>query len=139
MKEEFPTYEEMLKEAYTRLPAVGIETSRFEPPKIQTQIQGNRTQILNVSQIADSLDRKREHIIKFFSRELASTSDMKDDSIFLGRFNQQFMEQKLTKYIDEFVLCKECKKPDTELIKKEGVTALRCKACGAARPVRTIK
>lgn len=137
--EKFPTYEEMLKEAYKRLPNVEIQTSRFEPPKIQTQIQGNRTQILNISQIAGALDRATEHIIKFFSRELASTSDMKDNSIFLGRFNQQFMEQKLAKYIDEFVLCKECKKPDTELIKKEGVTALRCKACGAARPVRTIK
>ena len=137
--DNFPTYEEMLKEAYKRLPNIGVETSRFESPKIQTQIQGNRTQILNIPQLADSLDRKKEHLIKFFSRELASTSDMKDTSIFLGRFSQQFMEQKLTKYIDEFVLCKECKKPDTELIKKEGVTMLRCKACSAARPVRSIK
>ncbi|MFW6225798.1 MAG: translation initiation factor IF-2 subunit beta, partial [bacterium] len=40
------------------------------------------------------------------------------------------------KYAEEFVLCPECGKPDTELIKEEGITKLHCLACGAKHPVQ---
>ncbi|MEK6812055.1 MAG: translation initiation factor IF-2 subunit beta, partial [Nanoarchaeota archaeon] len=37
----------------------------------------------------------------------------------------------------EFVLCKECKKPDTELLREDRVTFIHCLACGAKHPVRS--
>ncbi len=42
------------------------------------------------------------------------------------------------KYIDDFVTCKQCLKPDTVLVSSKGVMTLKCEACGAINPVRKI-
>ena len=36
----------------------------------------------------------------------------------------------------EFVICKECGKPDTELKKENRLNFINCLACGAKHPVR---
>jgi len=38
-------------------------------------------------------------------------------------------------YIKEYVICSECGRPDTHLIKSDRILTLRCDACGAHRPV----
>nr|1K81_A Chain A, PROBABLE TRANSLATION INITIATION FACTOR 2 BETA SUBUNIT [Methanocaldococcus jannaschii] len=36
------------------------------------------------------------------------------------------------------VICRECGKPDTKIIKEGRVHLLKCMACGAIRPIRMI-
>ncbi|MBU2104898.1 MAG: translation initiation factor IF-2 subunit beta, partial [Nanoarchaeota archaeon] len=43
---------------------------------------------------------------------------------------------KIEQYVGEFVLCKECGKPDTELKKEDRLTFIHCLACGAKHSVR---
>jgi len=38
-----------------------------------------------------------------------------------------------------YVLCSECKKPDTILIKENRMTFVKCEACGARKRVEDIK
>ena len=40
-------------------------------------------------------------------------------------------------YTKEFVVCKECLKPDTEIIKDKAFTFVHCLACGAKHAVRS--
>jgi len=43
----------------------------------------------------------------------------------------------IEQYVEEFVLCRECKKPDTEIIKEGKFSMLHCLACGAKHPVNS--
>jgi translation initiation factor 2 subunit 2 len=46
------------------------------------------------------------------------------------------INQKVEQYVKEFVLCKECGKPDTELSKEDRMSFVKCLACGAKHSVR---
>jgi translation initiation factor 2 subunit 2 len=134
------SYEQLLDKAYSELPEVSEETVRFEIPTVKGGMQGNRTVISNLSQIAAALRRPEAHLYKFFLRELATTGDQKKgQTVFVGRFRSAFLNAKIEKYVNEFVYCKQCKKPDTHLTKEQGVTLLVCEACGAKSTVRTLK
>lgn len=134
------TYEELLEEAYKKLPEAGKEEVRFEVPKVKGTIAGNKTIITNLPQIAAALRRQFEHLLKFLLRELATTGEVKTgETIFVGRFRSEFLNQKIEKYVKEFVLCSQCSKPDTHLEKVDNITFLVCEACGARSTVRTLK
>jgi len=73
-------------------------------------------------------------------RELATTGSVKaGGTIFVGKFGASALNAKIEKYVAEFVLCDQCKKPDTKLVKERGLTFKQCEACGAKSSVRTLK
>ncbi len=133
------TYEKMLERAYKNLPAVSKKTTRFEVPSVTGSIQGNKTIVTNLSQISNKLGRPQKHLLKFLLRELATTGSGKETVTFIGKFSSKALNEKIDKYIKEFVLCDQCNKPDTKLLKDRGVTFKQCEACGARSTVRTIK
>jgi len=133
-------YDDMLNKAYKELPEAKAGSSRFEIPKVHGRLQGNRTILTNIHQIAKDLRRDVNHVVKFLLRELATTGDIKSNSvIFNGKYSPSMLNSKVEKYVKEFILCEQCNKPDTELIKEKGVTFKRCEACGSKSSVRSIK
>ncbi len=129
-------YEKLLKQGYKDLPDVSAEKARFEIPKVRGHIQGNKTVLSNFYQIAATLNRKPEHIIKFLTKELASPATQKRSYIIFGsRIPASRINAKIEKYVDEYVLCKECGKPDTKLIKEDNYVFVKCLACGSRRSV----
>ena len=46
---------------------------------------------------------------------------------------------KIKEYIDTYVICSECNRPDTHLVKQGRTTLIRCDACGAFRSVKSRK
>ena len=134
-------YRALLDAAYQALPNVQEkEQFRLELPKIKGGIQGNKTVITNLQQIANALRRPLDHLLKFLLRELATTCERKKGEIvFMGVFRADLLNQKIEKYIKEFVICPKCGKPDTHLQKEGSVTYLVCEACGTRTPVRTLK
>lgn len=134
------TYEEMLNKAYEELPKAKATAGRFEVPEVHGRLQGSKTILTNLHQIARDLRRNISHLFKFMLRELATTGEIKQNSIiFNGKFAPAILNAKIEKYVKEFVLCNQCSKPDTELIKERGLTFKRCEACGAKTSVRSIK
>ena len=129
----------MLDKLYKELPKKTTKTERFEMPVFITFIQGKQTIIKNLSEVANKLRRDPNHLLKYVSKELAvpGTFDGKRGSL-NGKFKDDLMQSRLKKYIDEFVMCNECKKPDTELINFEGIKYKRCEVCGARAPVKAI-
>ncbi len=132
-------YEEMLEKAYKEMPDISVKSNeRFEIPKVRGHIEGNKTIISNFLQIAKTLNRNPKHLLKFLQRELATPATIQNDLLILGsRVSSGKINQKIEEYAKLFVICPECGKPDTVLIKEKGVLMLKCQACGAKHPVRT--
>lgn len=132
-------YEEMLNRAIARIPKKLVSNERFEIPKVNGHFEGNKTVITNFLQIANTLNRKPEHILKFLQRELATPGEIKNKFLYLGsRIPSQRINEKIEEYCKRFVICSECKRPDTKLVKERGVLTLVCHACGARRTVKDI-
>ena len=132
-------YEKLLDEAYKKVRRVSMEGSeRFEISKAEGHFEGKKTIISNFSQIASYLRRNVSHFQKFILRELATSGQMEGDRLVLNnKIPSSKINQKIDEYAKEFVLCKECGKPDTELIKEERMSFIRCLACGARHPARS--
>ena len=131
-------YEELLEQAYEKVKQVDSSSGRFEIPKVEGRFEGRKTILTNFSQIASHLRRKPEHLQKFLLKELAASGQQEDDRLVLNmKVSGAKIIQKIEQYVKEFVLCKECGKPDTELTKEDRLTFIRCLACGAKHSVRS--
>ena len=130
-------YEKLLNEAYKKIKPIKDSGERFEIPKAQGHTEGTKTILTNWTQIASTLRRDQEHILKFLLKELATSGKIKDNRVILQRkIPSGKINEKIEQYTNEFVLCKECKKPDTEIIKQDRFLFLHCLACGAKHSVR---
>ena len=124
-------YEEMLSLAKEKLPKVQSKSERFVVPKIQGHVEGNKTILINIFSIADLLSRSPEHILKYLQRELATPGYFQDKRLVFGRkLNSAMINEKLQKYVEIFVLCSQCGKPDTSLLTEDGKPIKKCTACG---------
>ena len=133
-------YEEMLNKAIKDLPKLNDSKARFEVPKVKGHIQGNRTIISNFHLIAKKLNRDPSFLLKFILRELASAGELSSTAaIIKSKVSSEKINEKIAKFVGEFVLCPECNKPDTILKKERGITIKICQACGSKTAVRTIK
>ena len=131
-------YEKLLNSAYEKVKVVEGSGGRFEIPSIEGHFQGKKTILTNFFQIASHVRRDPEHILKFLTKELATKATIEGEKISLNmKVSSKKINPKIQQYTEEFVLCKECKKPDTELIKEGKQTIVHCLACGAKHPVRT--
>jgi len=129
-------YNKLLDEAYKDIKPI-THTDRFEIPKIQGHLEGTKTILTNLQQISTYLRRDINHLLKFLLKELATSGAIKQSRVILQRkISSAKINEKIEAYVKEFVVCKECKKPDTELIKDKGFTFVHCLACGAKHSVR---
>jgi len=131
-------YEKLLDEVYSKVKKPEGTGERFEIPKIEGHIEGKKTILTNFFQIASHIRRDPEHFQKFMLRELAASGQREGDRLVLNiKVPSTKINQKIEEYVKEFVLCKECKKPDTELIKEDRLAFIHCLACGAKHSVRS--
>ncbi len=131
------TYEDLLKQAYSKLPDVSTQKARFEVPKVMGHVQGNKTILSNFYQIAATLQRKPQHLIKFLTKELATPASFKKTYVIFGtKIPASRINDKIEQYVEEYVLCKECGKPDTKLIREDKFLFIKCLACGSRRSVK---
>ena len=133
------SYEQLLDYAYNKIKTSSSNSERFDVPKPIVQNIGNKTVISNFSQISTHIRRKQEDIIKFLSKELAAFCKPEGERLILNRkIPEQRIIEKINLYVNKFVLCKECKKPDTEILKEHNFSFMRCLACGAKHSLGNI-
>ena len=130
-------YTDLLKKAKAHLPEIKTSAERFEIPKVTGHIQGVKTVITNFSQICSVIRRDVAELLKYLQRELATPAILDGPRLVLGRkLASQLINDKITQFCKNFVLCRECGKPDTQLIKEDRITFMKCTACGAKQPVK---
>ena len=129
----------MLDRLYAVLPKEALSRERFELLEPDSLIQGKKTVLRNFSAIAKQLNRKEEHLIKFFTKEFAVPIVKEEERLVLnGKFSQEQLKKAISNYAKQFVLCSECNRPDTKFEEKEGVKILKCTACGAINPMKKL-
>jgi len=132
-------YEKLLDRAIEQVPKAVFESARFQIPEAEVTMVGSRTLLKNFKVIATAFNREPEHLMKYLLRELGAAGDIQGvQAGFQGKFSPANIQERVRRYAEEFVLCKECNRPDTRLEKRERVYILRCEACGARTSVRGV-
>jgi translation initiation factor 2 subunit 2 len=157
----------LLHDSHPDLASSGGKSYKIPPP--QCLREGNKKTIFaNIADICKRMKRTDEHVTSFLFAELG-TSGSVDGSrrlVIKGRFQQKQIENVLRRYIGEFsanffpgcngildraianyllltveyVTCKTCRSPDTELNKGENrLYFVTCNSCGSRRSVTAIK
>jgi translation initiation factor 2 subunit 2 len=138
MTESKIDYETLLDRAVNVLEKGKIE-SRLEVPPVISFIEGSKTKISNLSEIAKVLNREEEHILKYISKRLATQASRAGDKVVLkGVFSREQLNVILEQYMKEYVICPTCKRPDTKLVKEKDLLYLVCMACGSRTAVRKL-
>ena len=144
---ELYTYNEMLDRVFERLQSNNPELMhkkryKLKPPQIM-RIGTRKCMWHNYPDICETLKRKPDHIMQFYLTELGTTGNLDGNGrlVLKGTFVPKKIESLLRKYITEYVTCRLCKSPDTDLIKDPAsrLFFVQCHACGARRSVSTIK
>ena len=106
--------------------------------KMEGRGNGSKTVIPNISAVGLSLHRDPGEVNKFFGTELGAQTTYNaetDRAVVNGHHTDQVLQQMIHKYIECFVLCPNCRLPETEYKIKSGAVYHKCAACGAKEMV----
>ncbi len=136
-------YLELLDRAKETLPETIEKHERFNIPEPDILQEGKITVLRNFADITDALRRDPEHMLQFLLREMGTPGNLEGRrAVFKAKLGANQLMERIENYADTFVVCSECGRPDTRMVKDGRVLTLECDACGAHRPVhvrRTIK
>ena len=104
-------------------------------PKLATL--GNKTKILNFNSICQKLAREPTHMMKYFSVELSTDCNLNEENelIITRIFKENAIVKVLTNYVDQFVKCKICDSYNTELLKDNRITFIKCLNCNSKQSI----
>lgn len=124
----------MLDKVYEKIKKGEIK-DRINIIKPEIFFSGNKTIISNFEQFCNSIRRDKKQVAKFLYRELATSGSIEGRKLIL-QTRSPILEDKIQKYLKNFVYCHECGKLDTILQKEGRFYILKCEACGARRTIK---
>src|SRR3990172_11897847 len=132
-------YNDLLKRGCSQIPEVSLKKERLELTMLYVNTVGMRTIISNFKDVAAAFDRDPQHILKFLTREMATAATFHEGrAIFQGKFRRDSFERLLQRYMESFVTCPVCKRPDTKIVKEKRLSFLVCNACGAKSAIKQL-
>ena len=133
-------YFALLDRAKEQLPEVAESHERFTIPELEILQEGKMTVIRNFIDVTDTLRRDPQHVLQFLLRELGTPGNIEGRRVVLkSKVSPGNISDKIQNYTETFVICSECGRPDTKMVKEGRTLVLECEACGAHRPVNVKK
>ena len=130
-------YSTLLKRARAKVPEKVGTGERFVMPTAEVLQEGKQTVVRNMAEVLDRLNRSSDHLVPILLREIGTAGSYEDGRLILqGKVSEENLNNRLIKYVETYVICGECGRPDTHLQKEERTTVVKCDACGAHRPVK---
>jgi len=117
---------------------------RYKMRQLFVQVIGKgkmiRTMLLNVEDVAKDLKVDPSYITSYFGYEIGAQSKFdpkkpeRERASVSGEHDSSYMSTILKKFIQDFILCPNCKLPEVVLVpdKKTQKITLNCKSCGAS-------
>ncbi len=134
------SYDDLLKRAKESLPKTVEKHERFQVPQADIQIEGKTTILRNFADICEAINRSPKEVLVYLLREIGTAGVLEDRRVvFKGKVTTMQVQDRILGYVENYVLCSECSRPDTRLIKEDRVSILECDACGARRSVKAVK
>lgn len=85
-----PSYEDLLKKAYTNITEPTEFEDRFTVPAARVFIEGKTTVLENFAEIANTLRRDQDHLMKHLLGELGTAGKVEGTrAVFSGKFEQE--------------------------------------------------
>ncbi len=130
------SYQALLERARAKLPPVQTGGERFQLPEPDVMTDGKNTVIRNFQEICSVLRREPAHVIGYLAKEFGCPGVLDlPRGVLKSRLTKDQIAQRIREYTAKYVICSECKRPDTHLEKEGRLMVLVCEACGARRPV----
>jgi len=140
MAEEEFDYEELLDRAKEKLPHTLESHDRFKLPEADVMLEGKTSVFRNFMDIVEAMRREPDHFLGYLLREIGTAGVLEGRRVvFKGKVSTAQIAERLTSYLEEYVICTECNRPDTHIVKEGRIPILVCEACGAHRPVHVRK
>ena len=134
------SYEQLLARAKKALPDALSSGERFQVPAPDIVYEGKTTILRNFEDIVQAIRRNPDMVLTYLLRELGTAGTLEGRRVvFKSKVTNQQVEERIKSYVEAYVLCQECGRPDTRLVKEDRVAMLECDACGARRPVKAVK
>lgn len=128
-------YSDMLKKVKSSVQK-REDKKRFQSPKPEIITEGKLTIIKNFKDIVETINREESHIYKYLIKQFGLSGDVSDGRlIFKGKPPEGSIEKAIQEYLRIYVQCYECGNFDTEIVRENRNEVVRCKACGAERPL----
>lgn len=133
-------YKNLLKKVIDNTTKKELAEDRLKVPKADIFYEGNTTVIKNFDKITDLINRDPDIVLKFLLGTLGTAGELVGPrAVFQGKIPTKNIHDRIKDYIDMFVICSECNRPDTHLVKQGRELLIRCDACGAFRSVKSRK
>ena len=133
-------YKNLLKKVVDSTNKKELAEDRLKIPKADIFYEGNTTVIKNFDKISDIINRDPDVVLKFLLGSLGTAGELVGPrAVFQGKIPTKNVHDRLKDYVDMFVICSECNRPDTHLVKQGRELLIRCDACGAFRSVKSRK
>ncbi len=133
-------YRALLARARAKLPEKVTSGERFQLPELDVIYEGKTTVFRNFMDIVEMIRREPGHVLGYLLKELGTAGALDGRRVvFKGRVAGKAIEDRIRSFVEMYVLCQECSRPDTHLHKDGRTVVLECEACGAHRPVTIRK
>jgi translation initiation factor 2 subunit 2 len=129
-------YDDLLNRGKDELPENVESHGRFIVPAAKVTPLGKKTLVTNFGDISDALNRDPDTVMKYLLHELGTAGRSEGRVTLNGTFQAQDIDAAVKKYVENFIMCKVCHLPDTQLLKEGKHAFIRCEACGAKYQVK---
>jgi translation initiation factor 5 len=106
-------------------------TYRYKMEEVIIVNQGAKIAFTNIDNICKSLARDVSELIKFLRRYYGSSFDYKNNiaTTYKNDLTKISLQTAIYKFIEDNILCKKCKNPETILVQNKKKIQMICKAC----------
>lgn len=111
---------------------------RYKMEQVTLQQQGIKYVFSNIDTICRAIGRDPVQIIKYMRKKFGASFEYKNGEASTTKkdITSQILQDTIYAYIEENVLCKKCKNPETEIINDGKKSYSVCKACAHKLQIR---
>ena len=133
------TYMFLLDRIYLQMPKRVEVRNKMPAPKVY-KVGTKRTQIKNLRELCNSMNRLPEHFAQFVSIELESLASVGEGTLNIrGVLREDQVISLVKKYLKDFVACGQCESWNTILEHSERLSFIVCKDCNSRLTLAPMK